>query len=268
MFGCFAARLQALWQYRGFVVSMVFREFRSRYLGSLLGSIWAVLNPLAMIFIYTVIFSRIMRAKLPDIDDSMAYGMYICAGLLPWTYFIELLNRFPNIFLEQAALIKKVSFPRITLPVIALLSSSINFIIIFSVFLGFLLLTGRFPGWVVLAFIPLLLIQQLFVIGFGILLGSVNVFFRDVGQFLGVVLQFWFWFTPIVYPLTILPDKARMLIACNPLTTMVQAYQGIILYHRMPDWPSFTLHACGALLALVAGFYTFTRLSGEMVDEL
>lgn len=261
-------RLRALWHYRGFVISMVAREFRSRYLGSLLGSLWSVLNPLAMIFIYTVIFSRIMRAKLPGIDDSMAYGMYICSGLLPWTYFIELLSRFPNIFLDQAALIKKVNFPRITLPVIAFLSSTINFLIIFSVFLGFLALTGRFPGWVVLAFIPLLVIQQLFVIGLGILLGSVNVFFRDVGQFLNVVLQFWFWFTPIVYPVTILPERARRLIELNPLTPLVQAYQEIILYHQWPQWSHFIPHALGALLALAAGFMVFNRLSGEMVDEL
>ncbi len=261
-------RLRALWHYRGFVISMVAREFRSRYLGSLLGSLWSVLNPLAMIFIYTVIFSRIMRAKLPGIDDSMAYGMYICSGLLPWTYFIELLSRFPNIFLDQAALIKKVNFPRITLPVIAFLSSTINFLIIFSVFLGFLVLTGRFPGWVVLAFIPLLVIQQLFVIGLGILLGSVNVFFRDVGQFLNVVLQFWFWFTPIVYPVTILPERARRLIELNPLTPLVQAYQEIILYHQWPQWSHFIPHALGALLALATGFMVFNRLSGEMVDEL
>ncbi len=261
-------RLRALWHYRGFVISMVAREFRSRYLGSLLGSLWSVLNPLAMIFIYTVIFSRIMRAKLPGIDDSMAYGMYICAGLLPWTYFIELLGRFPNIFLDQAALIKKVNFPRITLPVIAFLSATINFLIIFGVFLGFLALTGRFPGWVVLGFIPLLIIQQLFVIGLGILLGSINVFFRDVGQFLNVILQFWFWFTPIVYPVTILPERARQLIELNPLTSLVQAYQGIILYHQWPHWLHFLPHALGAVLALAAGFMVFARLSGEMVDEL
>lgn len=247
---------------------MVAREFHSRYLGSLLGSLWAVLNPLAMIFIYTVIFSRIMRAKLPGIDDSMAYGMYICAGLLPWTYYIELLSRFPNIFLDQASLTKKVNFPRITLPVIALLSSTINFLIIFSVFLGFLALTGRFPGWVVLAFIPLLIVQQLFVIGLGIFLGSLNVFFRDVGQFLNVILQFWFWFTPIVYPITILPEKARVIISLNPLVPLVQAYQNIIIYHQWPNWPYFIPHALGAILALVAGFMVFSRLSGEMVDEL
>ncbi len=268
MHSCFFARLQALWQYRGFVVSMVFREFQSRYLGSLLGSIWAVLNPLAMIFIYTVIFSRIMRAKLPGVDDAMAYGLYICAGLLPWTYFIELLSRFPNIFLEQAALLKKVSFPRTTLPVIAFLSSTINFCIIFGVFLAFLCLTGRFPGMVLFAFIPLLAIQQLFVVGFGILLGTVNVFFRDIGQLLAVILQFWFWFTPIVYPVTILPEKARALLACNPLTPFIQAYQGIILYHRPPEWSAFMLPGAGAFLALAGGLYVFSCLSGEMVDEL
>jgi lipopolysaccharide transport system permease protein len=261
-------RLRALWQYRGFVISMVAREFNSRYLGSLLGSLWAVLNPLAMIFIYTVIFSRIMRAKLPGIEDSMAYGMYICAGLLPWTYYIELLGRFPNIFLDQASLIKKVNFPRITLPVIALLSSTINFVIIFSVFLAFLALTGRFPGWVILGFIPLLIIQQLFVVGFGILLGSINVYFRDVGQFLNVILQFWFWFTPIVYPMPILPEKVRLLLYLNPLVPLVQAYQNIILYHQWPEWSHFLPHAVGAGLALVGGFMVFSRLSGEMVDEL
>jgi lipopolysaccharide transport system permease protein len=261
-------RLYALWHYRGFVLSMVAREFRSRYLGSLLGSLWSVLNPLAMIFIYTVIFSRIMRAKLPGIDDSMAYGMYICAGLLPWTFFIELLNRFPNIFIDQAALIKKVHFPRTTLPVIALFSSSINFIIIFSVFLLFLLLTGRFPGMVILGFIPLLIIQQLFVIGLGIFIGSINVFFRDAGQVLGVILQFWFWFTPIVYPITILPERAQAILRWNPLTPLVQAYQGIIIYHQWPQWSHFLPHLIGALIALYCGFFVFLRLSREMVDEL
>lgn len=261
-------RLQALWQYRGFVISMVAREFRSRYLGSLLGSIWSVLNPLAMIFIYTVIFSRIMRAKLPGIDDSMAYGMYICAGLLPWTYFIESLCRFPNIFVDQASLIKKVNFPRITLPVIAICSSTINFLIIFSVFLLFLAGTGRFPGWVILGFIPLLILQQVFVVGLGILLGSVNVFFRDVGQFLNIILQFWFWFTPIVYPITILPERVRTLVQLNPLVALITAYQNIIIYHQWPQWSSFRLHLLGVILALWCGFMVFSRLSGEMVDEL
>jgi len=247
---------------------MVAREFRSRYMGSLLGGIWSILNPLAMIFIYTVIFSRVMRAKLPGIDDPMAYGLFVCAGLLPWIFFTELLARFPNIFIEQATLLKKVSFPRITLPVIALCSATINFIIIFSLLLTFLLLTGRFPGWAVLGYIPLLVIQQTFVVGLGVMLGSMNVFFRDIGQFVGVVLQFWFWFTPIVYVVTMVPEQAQRLLPFNPMTAFVQAYQGIILQGTWPDFMQFKLHFLGAVFALVIGFFVFHKLVDEMVDEL
>lgn len=247
---------------------MVAREFRSRYLGSLLGSIWSILNPLALVFIYTVIFSQVMRAKLPGIDDALAYGLFVCAGLLPWLYFVELLSRFPQIFIEQAALLKKVSFPRITLPVIALCSATINFLIIFSIFLIFLLITGRFPGWVVLGYIPLLILQQMFVVGFGVMLASVNVFFRDIGQFINVVIQFWFWFTPIVYVITMVPEKAQRILPFNPMTSLVQAYQGIILYGAWPDFMHFKLHFLGAVIALVGGFFVFHRLADEMVDEL
>jgi lipopolysaccharide transport system permease protein len=266
--GDFKGRLIALWCYRGFVISMVAREFRSRYMGSLLGSIWSILNPLALITIYTVIFSRVMRAKLPGIDDTMAYGLFVCAGLLPWFFFVELLSRFPNIFIEQATLLKKVSFPRITLPVILLCSATINFLIIFSLFLFFLLVSGRFPGWVVLGYIPLLITQQMFVVGFGILLASINVFFRDIGQFINVVIQFWFWFTPIVYVVTMLPEEAQGLLVFNPMTAFVQAYQAIVLYGRWPDLTQFYLHFIGAVIALVSGFMVFHCLADEMVDEL
>jgi lipopolysaccharide transport system permease protein len=266
--GDFKGRFIALYQYRGFVVSMVAREFRSRYMGSLLGSIWSILNPLAMILIYTVVFSRVMRAKLPGIEDSMGYGLFVCAGLLPWLFFVELLNRFPNIFIEQAALLKKVSFPRITLPVIALCSATINFLIIFTLFLAFLLLTGRFPGWVVLGYIPLLVMQQMFVTGLGVMLASMNVFFRDIGQFISVIIQFWFWFTPIVYTQVMVPEKAQGLLSFNPMTSFLQAYQSIILHGVWPDYMTFKWHFMGALIALIGGFFVFHRLADEMVDEL
>lgn len=264
----FKARLNALWQYRGFVLSMVGREFQSRYLGSLLGSLWAILNPLALITIYTVIFSQVMQAKLPGIDDTMAYGLFVCSGLLPWFYYVELLGRFPNIFLEQAALLKKVSFPRVTLPVILLFSATINFSIIFGLFLLFLLVTGRFPGWSVLGYIPLLFIQQTFVVGCGVALASINVFFRDIGQFINVIIQFWFWFTPIVYVVNMLPQKAQFLLQFNPMTAFVQAYQSIILYGRWPDLLQFKLHFAGACIALIGGFIIYHYLADEMVDEL
>lgn len=247
---------------------MVWREFKGRYLGSLLGSIWSILNPMAMIFIYTVIFSRIMQARLPGVDDAMGYGVFICSGLLPWSYFSELLGRCPNVFVDHAPLIKKINFPRITLPVIVFWTSTINFVIIYAIFAVFLITTGRFPGGVIFHLIPLLAIQQAFILGIGVLLGSLNVFFRDVNQMVGIVLQFWFWLTPIVYPLDILPDRARAIVELNPMTTLVTAYQAVILHGQAPAWGNFKFHLFGATFALVAGFLVFSWLSSQLVDEL
>jgi len=261
-------RLIAIWNYRDFIRSMVWREFKGRYLGTVLGSIWSIINPLVMIFIYTVIFSRIMRARLPGVDDSMGYGIYLCSGLLMWNFYAELMSRFPNIFIEWAPLLKKLNFPRTTLPIIVLFSSIINFCIIFTLFLLFLIIINRFPGWIILCIIPVLIIQQMFVMGLGIFLGTLNVFFRDISQLVGVILQFWFWFTPIVYPLNILPDHIRIIIERNPMTHFITAYQDIILYGTMPDWGLFMKHAIVAVLALLIGLFVFNRLSNEIVDEL
>jgi lipopolysaccharide transport system permease protein len=221
-----------------------------------------------MIAIYTVIFSQVMHARLPGLDDNFAYSIYLCAGLLPWTYFTEVISRSLTIFLENTALLKKISFPRITLPVILLLSSTVNFAIIFGLFLVVLAVTGRFPGWVVLSMIPLLVVQQGFALGLGVLLGVLNVFFRDVAHLVGVVLQFWFWLTPIVYSTSLLSEQARVVFAWNPMAQIVGAYQQIMVAGQWPMWSQFRLHAAGATVVLVLAFVVFDRLSDEMVDEL
>ena len=263
-----SAHVSALWRYRAFILSMVKREFRGRYLGSLFGSVWSILNPLAMIFIYTVIFSKVMRARLVASNDTWAYGVFLCSGLLTWNYFSEVLLRCQTMFIEQAGLLKKVHFPRIALPVIILFSSTLNFIIIFGIFLIFLLITGRFPGLSLMGLLPLILIQQTFALGLGSLLGTMNVFFRDIGHFVGIIVQFWFWLTPIIYPMTILPEQIQRMIMLNPMTQLVISYQQILLYNQWPDWGKLQFHLAGALLILAAGFVVFQRLSGELVDEL
>lgn len=260
--------LRGLWQYRGFVGSMVGRQFRARYPESLLGSAWALLQPAATILIYTVVFAQVMRARLPGLDSGFAYSIYLCAGLLPWTYFSEVVSRSLTVFIDHAGLLKKSSFPRATLPIIVLLSSTLHFAIIFSLFLLVLAPAGHFPGWPVLALLPLLALQQAFAVGLGTLLGVLNVFFRDVGQAAGVVLQFWFWLTPIVYVPSILPDWARSLLAWNPMTGLVAAYQQILLNGRTPDWTALRWHFVGALASLILAAVVFKRLSADMIDEL
>jgi len=260
--------LRAVWVYRGFILGSVKREFQSKYRNSMLGMAWTVLNPLAMIIVYTVIFSQIMRAKLPGIDSTFAYSIYLCAGLLTWGLFAEITGRCQNIFLENANIIKKLSFPRICLPTIVIFSSGLNFSIIFSLFTFFLVLSGNFPGWAFLAVFPVLAVQIVFSIGLGIILGVLNVFFRDVGQFFSIVLQFWFWFTPIVYPLTILPEEIRPFMTWNPMASLVNAYQMIMVNDQWPQWETLIPVTLIGVTLCILGLHLFRKRAGEMVDEL
>lgn len=259
---------RAVWHYRGFVLGSVKREFQTRYRNSLLGAAWTVLNPLSMIIVYTVIFSQLMRARLPGVENNLAYSIYLCAGVLAWGFFSEVINRSQSVFLENANLIKKLSFPRICLPLIVVINAGINFSIILSIFLGFLLITQNFPGWALLAVIPILLIQIAFSVGLGIILGVLNVFFRDVGQFMGILLQFWFWFTPIVYPLTVLPESVQPLIDANPMAPLIASYQGVFVYGQWPDWSTLLMPLMIAIALCVFAMRLFRKRAGEMVDEL
>lgn len=261
--------VHSLWAYRGFILGSVKREFQSRYKGSLLGASWAVISPLSMIFVYLVVFSQVMSAKLPGLNDTMGYGLFLCAGIFTWGYFVEVVNRSIDVFIEHANLLKKSPIPRASLPLIVLLSATLNFIIVFSLFMLFLVATSRFPGSAILALLPLLLIQQTFAVGLGVILGTLNVFYRDVGQMMGIVLQFWFWLTPIVYPPSILPEYIRKLLETwNPLARLISGYQNIILTGQWPDPADFLAPSLLAIISLVLGYVLFKRLSGEMVDEL
>jgi lipopolysaccharide transport system permease protein len=260
--------LRSIWSYRGFISGSVKREFQSRYRNSLLGAAWTVLNPLAMIVVYTVIFSQVMRTRLPGVDNGFAYSIYLCAGILTWGLFAEIVSRAQNVFLEHANLIKKISFPRICLPIIVLLNAGINFAIIFSLFVLFLLFSGTFPGISFIAIFPVLAIQIAFAIGLGIIVGVLNVFFRDVGQFFAVLLQFWFWFTPVVYPESILPEAVRPYMNLNPMAPLVSAYHHILVHGQWPDWGSLLIPAVLAAVLCIVGMRLFRKRVGEIVDEL
>jgi lipopolysaccharide transport system permease protein len=260
--------LRAIWTYRGFILGSIQREFQLKYRHSMLGAAWTVLNPLAMITVYTVIFAQIMRTRLPGVESTFGYSIYLCAGILAWNLFAEIAGRCQNVFLENANLIKKLSFPRICLPIIVAGSALLNFAIIFGLFTLFLLVSGNFPGWAYLAVFPVLGLEILFSLGLGMVLGVLNVFFRDVGQLFGVVLQFWFWLTPIVYPAAILPEAARPLMALNPMARITGACQTALVSGQTPAWGSLWPVALLAGLLCLWGLRLFRRHAGEMVDEL
>lgn len=257
-----------LLDYRHFIGGSVAREFHARYQNSVLGALWAVINPFAMIVVYTVIFSQVMKNRLAGADSTFAYSIHLCAGLLAWNLFAEIVSKCQTVFVDNANLMKKLSFPQLCLPLVSVINALINFLIIFGLFTLFLLLTGNFPGWVYFLMFPLLLVQIIFASGLGLVLGVLNVFFRDVGQFVGIALQFWFWMTPVVYQVAVLPQALQRFVLLNPMADFVMAYQDILLGQRLPDGIPILAMTVLALLVFAWGLHVFGKHAADMVDEL
>jgi lipopolysaccharide transport system permease protein len=234
----------------------------------MLGAVWNVLNPLAMIVVYTMIFSKVMHARLLTTGHSFSYSIYLCAGTLIWGLFAEISGRMQSVFIDHANLLKKIHFPRLCLPASVVCSAMLNFSIVFSLFSLFLLLSGNFPGWPYLALLPVLLALLLFASGLGVTLGVLNVFFRDVGPLFGILLQFWFWATPIVYPANILPIKLLTYLPYNPMAGVVAACQTILVRGAWPHWADLLPVCLWGLLLSGLGWRLFRRHSAEIVDEL
>jgi lipopolysaccharide transport system permease protein len=261
-------RLRNIASYRGFILGSVQREFQSKYRNSILGAAWTVLNPLAMIVVYTVIFSQVMHNRLPGNTSAFGYSIYLCAGVLTWNLFAEITSKAQTVFLDNAGLIKKINFPRLCLPIIVVCNALLNFAIIFGLFTAFLIISGNFPGMVFAAMLPVLVLQIMLAIGLGMVLAVLNVFFRDVGQFFTIALQFWFWFTPVVYPVTVLPENVRGWLAWNPMAPIIMAHQRVLVGHAAPDWASLLPAAALTVILCLMGMQLFRKRAGEMVDEL
>lgn len=258
-----------IWHYRGFIFESVKRNFQSQYSNSLLGALWTVINPLALIVIYTVIFSQLMKAKIEGIDNIYGYSIHLCIGIIFWTLFSESTSKLLTVFLDNANLIKKINFPRVNLAIIIILNALLNFSIVFCIFIIFLILSNTWPGLNIVYIFPVILLQIAFTLGVGITFGILNVFFRDIGQFYSVILQFWFWFTPIVYPLTILDDRLQAIIlSVNPMAQIISAYQDLFLRAKIPDWYALSITIVLTILLNILALFLYKKCSDEIVDEL
>lgn len=260
--------LRSLWQYRHFVLSSIRNELISRFARSKLGGLWMIINPLAQVAIYALILSNVLAAKLPGIDNKYAYAIYLMAGLLAWTLFSETIGRCLNLFIEQGNLMKKMQFPRITLPAIVVGSNLLNNALLFIAMLGIFLLLGHNFTLAMLWLLPLTLIMTGFALGVGLVLGVINVFVRDLGQAVPIVLQMWFWFTPIVYPASIIPEGYRDWLNYNPIYHFTAAYQEILVYGHPIDTSGLVVISVITLLLLLLSLFLFHRSSEEMVDVL
>lgn len=259
--------LASLWRYRGFVRASVARDFQLRYRGSALGFAWTLLQPIGTVVVLTIVFTSIMRPRLPG-ADAFTYSIYLCAGVFSWGLFAEIVQRELNVFIEHGNFLKKSSFPRSSLPLIVALSALINFLMAFAIYLLFLLAIDRFPGWVALWALPIIALITLFAVGLGVLLGTANVFFRDLGPAIPILMQFWFWLTPIVYPVAAVPDLVRDWLAVNPMAPLIGGLQRIFTEGLAPVWPSLIPPTVVALLACTAGLVAFRSQADNLVDEL
>jgi lipopolysaccharide transport system permease protein len=260
--------LLAAWRYRNFILSSIHNDFRARITRSKLGGAWMILNPLAQVLMYALILSAVLSAKLPGIDNRFAYAIYLSAGTLAWSLFSEIVSRCLILFIDNGNLMKKVAFPKISLPLIATGSVLVNgTLLLLSIIVIFALL-GHYPGVDVLWLPLLFVITVMLGLGIGLALGVLNVFMRDIGQVVPVVLQFAYWFTPVVYSAAMIPEKYRGWLALNPMYHVVTAYQNVLAYNRAPEWAGLFLVAALGIALLGFSLLLFRRASAEMVDAL
>lgn len=259
---------RSLWGYRGFVISSIRNEFSARFARSRLGGLWMIINPLAQVAIYALVLSNVLAAKLPGIDNKYAYALYLMAGMLAWSLFSEIIGRCLTLFIDQGNLMKKMRFPRITLPVIVVGSCLLNYGLLFLALLVVFALLGQWPHLQMLWLIPLTVAVTALAVGIGLVLGVLNVFVRDVGQVVPILLQVWFWFTPVVYPVNIIPERFKGIMDMNPMFPIVSAYHDILVYAKTPDIQQIALTTMVALVLMLLGLFMFRRAAPEMVDVL
>jgi len=260
--------LKALVNNRYFIISSVIGELKGRFARSKLGLAWTILNPICQAAIYAVILSEVLGAKFGAVDNKAAYAIYLLSGIACWSLFSEIVNRSLTVFIEYAQTIKKYSFPKICLPAIVFLGAIINHIFLLLSVLVIAMFFGHFPSEDII-FIPIgILITSMFAFGIGVFLGVLNVFARDVGQVVSVLLQVWFWFTPIVYATSSLSEGIRSSIALNPMTNIINFYQTIILFKRAPDLTALLYPVVCAVVMCFLAIFIFRRASADIVDAI
>ena len=237
-------------------------QIHDRYRGSVLGIIWAVINPLLMLGMYTFIFGFIFKAKLPGAETTFAYAIWLISGMVPYMAVSEALNSTATSVVGGANMVKNVVFKSEILPYAATLSAAIPFTVGMIFLLILLCVDGNYPSWHILLLLPVVLIQFAFLSGAGLFLSATTVFIRDIAQALSTTVMFLMFFTPIFYTKEMMPTIIQKVTFLNPLYQLTQPYRDIILYHRIPDVYGLMYITALAVLLNIFGLNYFRRLKG------
>jgi len=259
--GWMAINFRELWDYYELLYFLVWRDIKVRYKQTVLGAAWAVIQPLLSMAIFSIIFGHF--AKIPS--DGVPYPIFVYAGLLPWTFFANAVGSSSVSVIGQANIIKKIYFPRLYIPIASIGVGLVDFAVSFLVYVGIMLWYMHLPGLSVLLLPVLLLLTVMLAAGVGLLLASVTVVYRDFRHVIPFMMQAWMYATPVVYPVAILPEKYRWVMALNPMAGVIGGFRSSLLDQPI-DWLSLGISGVIATGLFAFGLYNFRRAERRFAD--
>jgi lipopolysaccharide transport system permease protein len=260
--------LRQLLRYRGLIQSLVARELKARYRGSVLGFFWSFINPLLLLLVYTFVFTVIQKGH-PEGTDP--YALFMFCGILPWTWFSASLMESANVLISGGGLIKKVLFPAEVLPIVTVLANMVHFFLGLPILIAFLVYYHRSTLTVgeLVWFPAIVLVQLILTIALALMLSALTVHFRDIKDILGNLLTFWFFATPIIYPMAAAPDSIRSWMNLNPFTHLAISYQEVLFYPGPFGHLKWLLALGVASIGLfLVGYFLFDRLRDSFAEEV
>ena len=261
------ANLGTLLRYRGLIQSLVARELKARYRGSVLGFVWSFINPLLLLSIYSFVFTTVLRN---DNAQTRPYAVFMFCGLLPWTWFSASLTDAASSLISGGNLIKKVLFPAEVLPIVSVLSNMVHFVLGLVILAAFMIGFRHFPNPASLPWFPVVVVVQLiFTLGLALALAALSVHFRDIRDLLANLLTLWFFATPIIYPY-FLPTVGRFLwlFRLNPFYHLAVSYQEILFFEQFGHARSLLLLGVVSIAVFLAGYWLFDRLRDSFAEAV
>lgn len=252
-----------LYQYREMIVSMVRKDLRSRYKGSVLGFAWTFINPLLQLVVYYFVFKMLMKSNLEN------FHLYLFVGLIPWIFFSASLTGGAVSIISQKDLVKKIYFPREIIPISYVTSCFVNMLLSFIVVIAVALASGVVPTFAGILCLPLIMIvEYMLALGMALIVSSLTVYLRDLEHILGIVTMAWQFATPICYEESLIPDWLMPYYSLNPMTPVVRAYRSILYDPSVPDLGSLSMSVLFGVSFLIVGAVMFRHLQKRFAEEL